>query len=135
MTRIEEGVSIELIEETLKNGEDMEGMKKPVNIESITKVVCQYFNVHQSLIPKKTRKREIKQARQIIMYFSKKYIDTSFRVIGENLGGFDHATVIHARKIVNNLCDTEKSFKNDVTMIDSFLKMYYEIHTPFTHTN
>jgi chromosomal replication initiator protein len=59
----------------------------------------------------KTRKREVVQARQIAMYFSKQMTKSSLATIGMHCGGKDHATVLHACKTVNNLMDTDKRFR------------------------
>jgi chromosomal replication initiator protein len=59
----------------------------------------------------KTRKREVVQARQISMYFSKKMTKSSLASIGAHCGGKDHATVLHACRTVNNLQETDKHFR------------------------
>lgn len=45
--------------------------RRELSIEYISKVVCDYFNIPVDYLQAKTRKREIVQARQITMYFSK----------------------------------------------------------------
>jgi len=66
----------------------------------------------------KTRKREIVQARQLAMYFSKKHTKSSLATIGLHCGNKDHATVLHACKTVTNLIETDKQFKGFVNEID-----------------
>ena len=85
---------------------------KEVSIDYIQKVVCDYFDMPIELMKSKTRKREVVQARQIAMYFSKKMTKSSLANIGMNCGGKDHATVLHACRTVNNLSETDKVFKN-----------------------
>ena len=69
---------------------------REVSIEYIQKVVCDYFDLPIELMKSKTRKREVVQARQIAMYFSKKMTKSSLANIGMHCGGKDHATVLHA---------------------------------------
>ena len=45
------------------------------------------------------------------MYFAKKYTKSSLINIGNECGGKDHATVIHALKTVENLIETDKQFR------------------------
>jgi len=71
----------------------------------------------------KTRKREIVQARQIAMFFSKNLTKSSLSTIGSLIGGKDHATVLHACKTINNLIETDKRFKSQVDSIERKLKM------------
>lgn len=84
---------------------------REVSIDYIQKVVCDYFDLPMELLKSKTRKREVVQARQIAMYFSKKMTKSSLANIGMHCGGKDHATVLHACKTVNNLIDTDKRFR------------------------
>lgn len=84
---------------------------REVSIDFIQKVVCDYFNLPMELLKSKTRKREVVQARQIAMFFSKKLTKSSLANIGAHCGGKDHATVLHACKTVNNLIDTDKRFR------------------------
>ena len=84
---------------------------REVSIDYIQKVVCDYFNLPVELMKSKTRKREVVQARQIVMFFSKSLTKSSLATIGMQCGGKDHATVLHACKTVNNLMDTDKRFK------------------------
>lgn len=84
---------------------------REVSIDYIQKVVCDYFDLPIELMKSKTRKREVVQARQIAMYFSKKFTKSSLANIGAHCGGKDHATVLHACKTVNNLIDTDKTFR------------------------
>ncbi len=84
---------------------------REVSIDYIQKVVCDYFDLPIELLKSKTRKREVVQARQIAMYFSKKLTKSSLANIGAHCGGKDHATVLHACKTVNNLMDTDKTFR------------------------
>ena len=55
---------------------------REISIDYIQKVVCDYFNLPLEAINSKTRKREIVQARQLAMYFSKKLTKSSLATIG-----------------------------------------------------
>lgn len=84
---------------------------KELSVDYIQKVVSDYFNLSIDELKSKTRKREIVQARQIAMYFSKKMTNISLAKIGSQCGGKDHATVLHACKTVLNLSETDKQFR------------------------
>lgn len=84
---------------------------REISIEFIQKVVCDYFDLPIDLMKSKSRKREVVQARQIAMFFSKQFTKSSLANIGAQCGGKDHATVLHACKTVNNLIETDKQFK------------------------
>jgi len=97
--------------------------KREISIDYIQKVVCDYFNMPPEIINSKTRKREIVQARQIAMFFAKSLTKSSLATIGSQIGGKDHATVLHACKTVNNLIDTDKRFRGFIDEIEKKLKI------------
>ena len=109
----------EMIDKLVKNS------YHEISINYIQKVVCEYYNIPLDMIQSKTRKREIVQARQIAMYFSKSLTKSSLATIGAKIGGKDHATVLHACKTVNNLMDTDKRFrkKMQVNELEKKLKV------------
>lgn len=94
-----------------------------ISIDYIQKVVCEYYNIPLNMIQSKTRKREIVQARQIAMFFSKSLTKSSLATIGSKIGGKDHATVLHACKTVNNLIDTDKRFRLQIGDLEKKLKI------------
>jgi len=107
----------EMIDKLVKN------TKREISIDFIQKIVCDYFGLPNDVLHTKTRKREIVQARQIAMYFSKSMTKSSLSTIGSLIGGKDHATVLHACKAVNNLIDTDKRFKSQIEDIERKLKL------------
>lgn len=96
---------------------------REISIDYIQKVVCDYFDINIDTLNSKTRKREIVQARQLSMYFSKKLTKSSLAAIGLHCGNKDHATVLHACRTVNNLIDTDKQFKVYVDEIEKKIKL------------
>ncbi|WP_430815571.1 chromosomal replication initiator protein DnaA [Carboxylicivirga sp. RSCT41] len=95
---------------------------KEISIDSISQTVCDYFGLDLDILQSKTRKREIVQARQIAMFFSKGLTNSSLSTIGAKIGKKDHATVLHACKAINNLIETDKDFKGQIKEIEAQLK-------------
>jgi len=96
--------------------------RKVNTVEKIRDVVCEYFSLSIDAISTKSRKREVVQARQIAMYLSKQLTKSSLASIGNTIGQRDHATVLHACKIVNDLMDCDKNFRSSVREIEEKLK-------------
>ncbi|MDD3201491.1 MAG: chromosomal replication initiator protein DnaA [Bacteroidales bacterium] len=92
-----------------------------ISVNRIQSTVCNYFGITNDQFLSKTRKREIVQARQIAMYLSRNMTKTSLASIGSQLGGKDHATVLHACNTVSDLIDTDRSFRQFVTDIEKQL--------------
>ena len=82
-----------------------------VSVEYIVNVICNYQDIAIEDFYSKSKKRELVQARQLAMYFSRKHTKLSLSVIGQQCGGKDHATVLHALKTVTNLLETDKQFR------------------------
>jgi chromosomal replication initiator protein len=114
-------ISIELASEMINKL--VKNSVRELSIDYISKVVCDYFNMPVDSLQAKTRKREVVQARQLAMYFSKNMTKSSLASIGSQIGNKDHATVLHACKTVNNLRETDKNFKFCVDEIEKKLKM------------
>ena len=96
---------------------------REISIDFIQKVVCDYFDMPLELLKSKTRKREIVQARQLSMYFSKQLTKNSLASIGQQCGNKDHATVLHACRTVNNLRETDKRFRTYVEELQKRLTL------------
>ncbi|HUH28839.1 chromosomal replication initiator protein DnaA [Gelidibacter sp.] len=107
----------EIVEKFVKN------TKREVSIDYIQKVVSDYFQMDVDTLQSKTRKRHIVQARQLAMFFAKKYTKASLASIGSQIGKRDHATVLHACKTVDNLSSTDKQFRKYVEDISKKLAL------------
>ncbi len=92
-----------------------------VSIEKVQNIVCEYFNITRDLLHSPSRKRQIVQARQIAMYLCRNHINCSLSTIGAEIGGKDHATVLHACSTVNDLMDTDRSFRQYVNDLEKML--------------
>lgn len=107
----------QIVEKFVKN------TKREVSIDYIQKVVSDYFQMDVDTLQSKTRKRHIVQARQLAMFFAKKFTKASLASIGSQIGKRDHATVLHACKTVDNLSSTDKQFRKYVEDIGKKLSI------------
>lgn len=98
-------------------GKMVKKQTEELTVDKIQQVVCNHFKIPEELLQTKTRKREVVQARQLAMYFSKNYTKFSLSYIGSQIGKKDHATVLYACKAVTDLMETDRSFKTQVEEI------------------
>ena len=110
-------VTVDLATEALK---DIISKKqgKHVTIDSIQDVVSSYFNLRVEDLKSQRRTRNVAYPRQIAMYLSRKLTDMSLPKIGEEFGGRDHTTVIHAYEKISENLKTDDSLQhtiNDIT--------------------
>ncbi|MDH5400276.1 MAG: chromosomal replication initiator protein DnaA, partial [Cyclobacteriaceae bacterium] len=110
LNRVE--IDLELARQTLKN--IISDIDTVVDIDYIQKSVAEYFDVHASSLKDKIRKKEIVIARQVAMYLAKEFTRHSLKAIGMHFGGRDHSTVIHSIQAVDDLMDTNATFKATV---------------------
>lgn len=96
-------ISVALTQEALK---DIISSSRPkqVTVSLIKDVVSQYYNLKIEELESKRRTRAISYPRQIAMFLCREMTDLSLPKIGEEFGGRDHTTVIHAyEKILREL--------------------------------
>ena len=105
-------IDLDLAKKVLRNF--IKSSSREITIDTIQKMVCDYFDVPYEKLLQKTRKREIVQARQITMFLAKAFTKNSLKTIGEHFGGRDHTTVIHSCQTVKDLMDTDVLFKESV---------------------
>ncbi len=98
-------------------------VSKEITIDSILDLVADHFELDVDTIKSNSRKRQIVMARQLAMYFVKQHTDHSLKTIGKEFGGRDHSTVIYSCRTVNDLIDSDNSFKLMVEELDKKLTM------------
>ena len=118
-TVLNQEITIELARNVLANA--IKVNKRQINFEMITQEVCSYYQIDPDLIFTKTRKREISDARQMIMYLSKKLAKMPLTAIGTRLSR-THATVLHACNNIDERLAFEKQLQEDVKKIEETLK-------------
>lgn len=95
-------VTIELAHEALKHL--ISDTQKIVTVDIIKNSISNYFNISLDDINSKKKPKSISHPRQIAMYLTRKYTSHSLPKIGEEFGGRDHSTVLHAfNKITKDL--------------------------------
>ena len=94
-----------------------------ISIDSITKIVCEEFNVDENKVREKNRKKEVVLARQIAMYLSKELTKSSLKTIGLHFGGRDHSTVIHACNNIERLTSEDISLSELVNSLKNKLEL------------
>lgn len=119
LNRVE--ISLELGKTVMKN--IIKDIETEVGIDFIQKSVSEYYGISIEDLKAKTRKKEIVVARQVSMYFCKEFTNHSLKSIGYHFGGRDHSTVIHAITTVNDIMETDSSFRNSVNELKKKFKM------------
>lgn len=70
--------------------------KRTLSTKEVIKIIADFYNIEETSIYEKTRKKEVIRPRQMTMYVLREDFKISYPSIGERLGGRDHTTVIHS---------------------------------------
>jgi len=104
-------LSIDMAQEALK---DLLALhQKLVTLDSIQKIVAEYFKLRVADLLSKKRTRSIARPRQIAMALAKELTDHSLPEIGDAFGGRDHTTVLHACRKIVELKETDTRVAED----------------------
>ncbi|MDD3223101.1 MAG: chromosomal replication initiator protein DnaA [Clostridium sp.] len=109
-------ISVDLASEALKDIISNR-QSRQVTIELIQDIVSNYYNLSIADFKSARRTRNIAYPRQIAMYLSRKLTDMSLPKIGEEFGGRDHTTVIHAYEKISEGLKKDESLKNAISDI------------------
>lgn len=93
----------------------------PRTIDGIKSTVCQYFGVGTDVIDSRCRTQRVSYIRQVAIYLASKHTDLSTVQIGRNVGGRNHATVMHSVNQVRNLLDVDPQVRHDINEIEAIL--------------
>jgi chromosomal replication initiator protein len=92
-----------------------------VTILDIQKAVGEHYNIRLEDFSSKRRTKSIAFPRQVAMYLSRELTDFSLPKIGEEFGGRDHTTVIHAHEKIEKLLKDDQQLQQDIKQIRSAL--------------
>ncbi|WP_059171610.1 chromosomal replication initiator protein DnaA [Bacillus sp. FJAT-27445] len=119
---INKDINADLAAEALK---DIIPSSKPkiVTILDIQKAVGQQFNIKLEDFKARKRTRTVAFPRQVAMYLSRELTDFSLPKIGEEFGGRDHTTVIHAHEKISKLLTSDPQLQKQVKELNEMLKV------------
>jgi len=109
-------ITVDLAAEALKDIISS-SQTKAITIDLIQDVVANYYNLSIQELKSQRRTRNVSNPRQIAMYLSRKLTDMSLPKIGDEFGGRDHTTVIHAYEKISGALKTDDGLANAIKII------------------
>lgn len=91
--------------------------KKSITPKQIINLVSEFYQIEIADITGECRKKELATPRQIIMYLMREEMKCSFPTIGQELGGRDHTTAIHAYNKIKRDLEEIPKIKQDIDLI------------------
>ncbi|MCX2747286.1 chromosomal replication initiator protein DnaA [Arthrobacter sp. MI7-26] len=116
-----QAVDVALAEMVLKDLITDDGAQE-ITADQILKQTAEYFKLSMEELCSKSRTRTLVTARQIAMYLCRELTDMSLPKIGQELGGRDHTTVIHADRKIRELMAERRVIYNQVTELTNRIK-------------
>ncbi|WP_040206652.1 chromosomal replication initiator protein DnaA [Neobacillus jeddahensis] len=119
---INKDINADLAAEALK---DIIPSSKPkvITIHEIQKLVGEHYSIKLEDFKAKKRTKSVAFPRQIAMYLSRELTDYSLPKIGEEFGGRDHTTVIHAHEKISKLLQTDSTLQKQMKELHELLKI------------
>jgi chromosomal replication initiator protein len=96
-----------------------------VGIQHIQQEVCNYYHLRLDDLKSKKRTKTVAFPRQIAMYLCRELTDFSLPKIGEDFGGRDHTTVIHAHEKINRLLKNDSQLQHVIDTLKKRIRRGY----------
>ena len=114
-------ITVELAEEALK---DIYGdqTQKQITTSFIIDVICNFYQITPADIRGNKKPKNIAYPRQIAIYLCRKHLDVSLSKIGEDFGGRDHTTVLHACNKIEKDMEKEPELQKTILELEKRIK-------------
>lgn len=89
----------------------------------VLEIVSEFYHIEIAELLAKNRKKEVVWPRQIAMYLMRSEAKTSYPSIGQNIGGRDHTTAIHAFEKVAKQLEGDESLRQEIDLLRQ--KLYF----------
>jgi chromosomal replication initiator protein len=109
---------IDLAKEVLKYHITEQGA---VSLEGIKKLVCKYYQIENTVLPSKSRKKMHAYPRNMYVYLSRNYSDATLEEIGKSINR-NHSTVIYSSEVIEKKIKIDKKVKNQVDFLSQKIK-------------
>ncbi|MBW2121552.1 MAG: chromosomal replication initiator protein DnaA [Deltaproteobacteria bacterium] len=113
-------ITLEMAREVLRN--IVKENNEAIPMEVIQKNVASFFNIRFADLKTKKKNKSFVLPRQIAMYLCRKLTDHSLQEIGEEFGGKDHTTVLHAIRKIEGKSAEDPTFKETLEKLTRLVR-------------
>jgi chromosomal replication initiator protein len=92
-------------------------MRGSLTAQQLIKTISQIYNLSNEEIVGKSREKKIAFPRQVMMYLMREELKMSYPSIGDELGGRDHTTAIHAHEKIAHELENDLKLKQEIESI------------------
>lgn len=104
---------------------EAQSIHRSVSPQQIIDAATQFYSINTADIIGQSREKKFSLPRQIIMHLMRKELSMSYPAIGNELGGRDHTTAMHADNKINNEMERDVKLKQEIELIRQ--KLYTNI--------
>lgn len=113
--------SIENIKKILFSLSSAGGQKSSITPKHLIEIVSKFYDITIEEIIGKCRQKRLAFPRQIIMFLMREELRSSYPAIGQELGGRDHTTAMHAHSKINGMLDADEKLRQEINLIKQLL--------------
>ncbi|OGI24917.1 MAG: hypothetical protein A3J76_00175 [Candidatus Moranbacteria bacterium RBG_13_45_13] len=95
------------------------GRKKGIGFKQVMQAVAEFYDINTQELLNRSRRKDIVRPRQIAMFLMREELQASFPGIGEQLGGRDHSTAMHAYEKISKEIERDENLEQDLNNIKS----------------
>ncbi|MCU0640956.1 MAG: chromosomal replication initiator protein DnaA [Candidatus Margulisbacteria bacterium] len=117
-------INIALVDQVLKDISTPDREALNISIDLIKKITAEHFNLRIEDLSAKVRTEKIATARQVAMFLARELTGASLPKIGDEFGGRDHTTVLHACEKIKTKQKKDSSLADSVRSISTLVKKY-----------
>lgn len=114
-------VDLELAKSAILNF--IKSPSRGITIEAIQNLVAEHFNIPVKCLSEEGRKRSLVVPRHVAIYLCKQLTNHSLKAIGKAFGGRDHSTILYSCRTVQDMMDTDPTFRANVEELEKKVKM------------
>ncbi|HLD31390.1 MAG TPA: chromosomal replication initiator protein DnaA [Patescibacteria group bacterium] len=96
---------------------ESQAMKRSITAKDIINIISEFYGVQIDDIIGKSREKRLAMPRQIIMYLLREDLKMSYPAIGQELGGRDHTTAMHAHTKIGVEIENDPKLKQEIDSI------------------
>ncbi len=111
------GPTLETVKAALSSATSYGPQKKKLTTKQIINTVSSFYDVSLADLVGKCREKRLVIPRQIIMFLMREELKSSYPTIGQELGGRDHTTAIHAYEKISKNIDIDERLKQEIEQL------------------
>lgn len=111
----------ESIKQLLERHQQSRPQKRALSSKDVIATIVDYFNISQTNLMGASRQKELVVPRQIAMYLLREELNNSYPSIGQDMGGRDHTTAMHAYEKIRRSIDTDEKIRRDILQLKNRL--------------